>query len=89
MIITGKENPITNDQSLNDNAVVEKIPFNRGIYKIRQWKRTDPIQATIKIGLAKIPIVKILESSLRALIALNISIVTRTDKDIVEALAFP
>lgn len=69
--------------------MVEKTPFKRGIYKIMQWKSIDPIIATIKIGLAKIPIVKILESSLRALTALNISIVTRTDKDIVEALAFP
>jgi len=45
--------------------------------------------ANIKIGLAKIPIVKRLESSLNALRALNISMVTNTESDMVEALALP
>jgi len=46
-------------------------------------------QARIKMGLEKRPTVSKLESSLRALMALNISIMTRTDSDKVDALAFP
>jgi len=40
-------------------------------------------------GLAKIPIYKIEASSDKALIALNISIITKTVKDKVEAFYFP
>jgi len=45
--------------------------------------------ATNKNGLAKIPIVKSEESSLRAFKALNISIMTRTVRDKVEAFCLP
>jgi len=69
--------------------VVENTLLSIGIYKMIEWKAKDPAIAAIKIGLANIPIVNILESSLKALIALNISIVTRTDNDIVEAFALP
>lgn len=45
--------------------------------------------ATNNQGLAKIPIVRIDESSLRAFKALNISITTRTVRERVEAFCLP
>lgn len=54
-----------------------------------QCKITEPAMATSKNGLAKIPISKREASSDKALTALNISIITKTVKDKVEAFYFP
>lgn len=66
-----------------------------GTYKITECKNNDLYykyyekQAKINKGLQKRPTLKILESSLKALTAFNISINTKTDKLRVEAFDFP
>ena len=47
------------------------------------------MQAKMSRGFENRPTLKILESSERALRAFNISIITKTDNDNVDALAFP
>lgn len=85
----GNEKAKHNIQSFKLNGRIEKMVVKNGTYIIRAWRPKDKKQAAINQGLANNPIVKIDESSLRALMALSISIKTRTVKDIVEALAFP
>lgn len=54
-----------------------------------QCKATDKEIATNKSGLANIPTVNKEDSSDNALIALNISIITKTVSERVEAFYFP
>lgn len=54
-----------------------------------QWSITDPKIAKIRNGLANIPTVNKDPSSDKALRALNISIITKTVNERVEAFLFP
>ncbi len=76
---------------------MENTGLKNGMYRINECKHKLKRHAAIKQGFAKspkikiqkIPIQKIEESSLNALMALSISIKTNTVKDIVDALALP
>lgn len=85
----GVEKIRTKIQSLKVKGLMLKILLNRGTYMIIECKSTDEMQAKIKSGLQNNPTLKILESSESAFKALSISIITKTDKLRVEALALP
>ena len=89
IIITGNEKPTTNPQSLNVKGTVPKILAKNGTYKITECKRMDRAAAINNQGFPRRPIVSREESSLKAFMALNISITTITDKDMVDAFFFP
>jgi len=54
-----------------------------------QWRETDPAIAIKRKGLQKIPILNKEVSSLKAFKAFNISIITKTVKERVEAVDLP
>lgn len=54
-----------------------------------QCRAIEEQTARMRIGLMNRPVLRILWFSLKALKALNISIITRTERDRVEALALP
>lgn len=56
---------------------------------MRQWKAREPAMASNRRGLQNSPMERIEESSERALRALSISIITKTERDRVEAFYLP
>lgn len=89
IIITGNEKTTTNPQSLNVKGTVPNILAKNGTYRITECKRMDKAAAINSQGFPKRPTVRREESSLKAFMALNISITTITDKDMVDAFFFP
>lgn len=87
--ITGNEKAITKSQSFKFYDKVENMLLQNGIYSITQCNPTELPIANNYHGLAKIPDVMIDIFSDIAFIELSISIITKTVKDKVEALAFP
>ena len=86
---TGAAHKTTSIHSFQDNGTIENIAAKLGTYKITKCKPNDTNIAMSKYGLIQGGEVNKLASSLSAFNALNISIVTKTDKDNVEAFAFP
>ena len=86
---TGKAHRTTNIHSLKLNGTMDKIVAKLGTYKITKCNPKETNIAMSKYGLIHGGEVNKLESSDKAFKALNISMVTRTDKDNVDALALP
>lgn len=86
---TGKENIKTNFQSFKLRGTVLKICSKKGTYNIMQCKDVETIIATHRIGLLNSKVESIDCSSLKAFNALNISIITKTVNERVEAFCFP
>ena len=89
MITTGKENPTTSIQSPRVNGTVPKTPAKNGTYKMTECNNMEQVTAINNQGLPSMPIWNKEESSLKALIELNISIVTKTERERVDAFCFP
>jgi len=85
----GLEKASTRIQSFKVKGVILKILLKNGKYRIIECNATDEMQASINRGFENKPTLNILESSERAFKAFNISIMTKTERLKVEALAFP
>lgn len=89
MMHTGNAHNTTNIHSLKLKGTMEKIVAKLGTYKITKCNPKETNMAMSKYGLIQGGDLNKLESSDKAFKALNISMVTRTDNDNVDALALP
>jgi len=89
MRFTGTENRMTRHHSWQFKGEIPKIELKTGTYRIIIWLATDPKMARMSQGLIQGGIVINELSSDKALRALNISIMTSTDKLSVDAFTFP
>jgi hypothetical protein len=87
--MTGIENASTNIHSVKFKGVIPKIVFINGTYKINMCDKTEPKMATINHRLIQGGMTNKELSSLRALRALSISIMTSTERLSVLAFIFP
>merc|ERR1712238_88818 len=84
-MITGKLNKNTNNQSMASWGLILKTAAMVGTYKMKKCITNEAAMATNNQGLTHGGIVKREPSSLTAFKALNISMVTKTDNDNVDA----
>lgn len=82
---TGDAKRTTSIHSLKERGTIKNIFARGAMYIIRKWSPNDTAMATRRYGLTNGVIVKRERSSEIALRALNISMVTSTESDSVEA----
>lgn len=89
MMITGNATTKTNIHSLKLRGTIPNADAKKGTYRVKKCRSNDTAMARRSQGLTQGGMVSRLASSDSAFKELNISMVTRTEREIVVAFAFP